>query len=537
MRRILPASLVVLVTLQTACARDEATAPERTPLGPTAQLVDDATVPSRIVFQACRPCSGIAVMAADGSGLTRLTNGYDFEPQFSPDGRQIAFAREIEISAAEIFVMAGDGSGQTQLTNNTTNDRQPSWSPDGRQIAFMSRRDGNTRIYVMHADGSAQTRLTNANDPASDEVPSWSPDGRQIAFRSTRDGNAEIYVMGADGSAPTRLTNDPAFDSDPSWSPDGRRIAFGSDRDGNREIYVMGADGSAPTRLTNNPAGDAEPSWSPTGLIAFESDRDNAFNSEIYVMHADGSGQTRLTNNASVSRSPSWGPWLAESPPDTIPPPEPGHPVEVTLVGTDASGAIYDVTWFASVDQPSGEPVGLYRLTFGFNDGSWTGADSAPSTSARVRLPYHASNEAASGWVCVRAVDAAGNQSADPACSGLTVAAWDTIPPPTPGYPVEVALEASDASGATYNVSWMPSVDQPSGEAVGLYRLTFGFNDGSWIGTDSAAGTSAQVRFPYHGSGQTATGWVCVRAEDAAGNQSADQACKGLTVPPAVTND
>src|SRR6266550_810280 len=331
MRRILPASLVVLVTLQTACARDEATAPERTPLGPTAQLVDDATVPSRIVFQACRPCSGIAVMAADGSGLTRLTNGYDFEPQFSPDGRQIAFAREIEISAAEIFVMAGDGSGQTQLTN------------------------------------------------------------------------------------------DPAFDSDPSWSPDGRRIAFGSDRDGNREIYVMGADGSAPTRLTNNPAGDAEPSWSPTGLIAFESDRDNAFNSEIYVMHADGSGQTRLTNNASVSRSPSWGPWLAESPPDTIPPPEPGHPVEVTLVGTDASGAIYDVTWFASVDQPSGEPVGLYRLTFGFNDGSWTGADSAPSTSARVRLPYHASNEAASGWVCVRAVDAAGNQSADQACKGLTV--------------------------------------------------------------------------------------------------------------------
>ena len=535
MRRILPVSLVVLVTLQTACVRDEATAPNRTPLGPTAQLVDGATVPSRIVFITCGPCRGIAVMAADGSARTRLTNDLDYAPHFSPDGRLIAFAREMYLSPAEIFVMAADGSGLMRLTNNTTTDEQPSWSPDGERIAFSSRPDGNFEIYVMNADGSAPTRLTD--DPAQDEQPSWSPDGRQIAFRSDRDGNAEIYVMGADGSAPTRVTNNPAFDSDPSWSPDGRQIVFRSTRDGNAEIYVMGADGSAPTRLTNNPAEDGDPSWSPTGLIAFDSDRDNAFNSEIYVMHADGSGQTRLTNNASVSRSPSWGPWLAESPPDTIPPPEPGHPVEVTLVGTDASGAIYDVTWFASVDQPSGEPVGLYRLTFGFNDGSWTGADSAPSTSARVRLPYHASNEAASGWVCVRAVDAAGNESADPACSGLTVPAWDTIPPPTPGYPVEVALEASDASGATYNVSWMPSVDQPSGEAVGLYRLTFGFNDGSWIGTDSAAGTSAQVRFPYHGSGQTATGWVCVRAEDAAGNQSADQACKGLTVPPAVTND
>src|SRR5258705_13558711 len=231
---------------------------------------------------------------------------------------------------------------------------------------------------------------------------------------------------------------------------------------------MIGAAGAAPALPPKNPAVDSDPSLSPAGLIAFDSGRDNAFKSEIYLMAGDGSGQTRLTNNASVSRSPSWGPWLAESPPDTIPPPEPGHPVEVTLVGTDASGAIYDVTWFASVDQPSGEPVGLYRLAFGFNDGSWTGADSAPSTSARVRLPYHASNEAASGWVCVRAVDAAGNESADPAGSGLTVTASDTISPPTPRYPVEVALETSESFIATFNVSWMPSVDQPSGQAGGV---------------------------------------------------------------------
>ena len=374
MRRILPVSLVVLVTLQTACVRDEATAPKRTPLGPTAQLVDGATVPSRIAFITCGPCRGIAVMAADGSGRTRLTNNLDYDPQFSPDGRLIAFAREMYLSPTEIFVMAADGSGLMRLTNNTTTDEQPSWSPDGERIAFSSRPDGNFEIYVMNADGSAQTRLTD--DPAQDEQPSWSPDGRQIAFRSDRDGNAEIYVMGADGSAPTRLTNNPASDGDPSWSPDGQQIAFTSSRDGSREIYAMNADGSEQTRLTNDP------------YPAF---------------------------------APSWGPWLDQTPPDTIPPPEPGHPVEVTLVGTDASGASYDVTWFASVDQPSGEPVGLYRLTFGFNDGSWTGADSATGTSAQVRFPYHWSGQTATGWVCVRAEDAAGNQSADQACNGLTV--------------------------------------------------------------------------------------------------------------------
>jgi WD40 repeat protein len=475
-------------------------------------------------------------MAADGSALTQLTvPGFDFEPQWSPDGRQIAFTKWLsgERRLAEIHVMTADGSARTRLTNDTTEDADPSWSPDGQRIAFRSHRDGNAEIYVMNADGLAPVRLTN--DPAFDGDPSWSPDGGRIAFTSSRDGNSEIYVMGADGSAPTRLTNHPGVDTDPSWSPDGRRIAFTSTRDGNAEVYVMNADGSAPTPLTNHPASDKDPSWSPSGLIAFASNRDG--NDEIYVMHADRSAQTRLTNRPAADQAPAWGPWLDQTPPDTIPPPMPGHPVEVTPVGTDASGAIYDVTWFASVDQPSGEPVGLYRLTFGFNDGSWTGADSALSTSARVRLPYHASNEAAPGWVCVRAEDAAGNQSADHACNGLTVPARDTIPPPMPGHPVEVTLEASDATGATYNVSWMPSVDQPSGEAVGLYRLTYGFNDGSWIGADSATGTNAQVRFPYHSSGQTATGWVCVRAEDAAGNQSTDQACKGLTVPAAVTND
>ena len=36
-------------------------------------------------------------------------------------------------------------------------DVSPNWSPDGRSIAFASNRDGNYEIYVMNADGSDQT--------------------------------------------------------------------------------------------------------------------------------------------------------------------------------------------------------------------------------------------------------------------------------------------------------------------------------------------------------------------------------------------
>jgi len=278
----------------------------------------------------------IYVMNADGSEQTRLTNNQasDFGPAWSPDGKRIAFASNLD-GNYEIYVMNADGSGQTRLTNNQADDYDLAWSPDGNRIAFASNLDGNYEIYVMNIDGSGQTRLTN--NQASDFYPAWSPDGKQIAFYSKRDEpnpdscgsncNYEIYVMNANGSGQTRLTNNQAKDFGPAWSPDGKQIAFYSKRDEpnsdscgsncNYEIYVMNANGSGQTRLTNNQASDFYPAWSPDGKqIAFYSRRDepnpdscgNNCNYEIYVMNADGSEQTRLTNNQADDSGPTWQP-------------------------------------------------------------------------------------------------------------------------------------------------------------------------------------------------------------------------------------
>jgi hypothetical protein len=138
-------------------------------------------------------------------------------------------------SAAGIYVMAADGSGVTNLTNNPGDDYGPVWSPDGTRIAFGSDRDGNSKIYVMAADGSGVTNLTN--NPGGDYNVVWSPDGTRLAFQSDRDGNAEVYVMAADGSGTTNLTNNPGDDDYlPAWSPDSTRIAFVSGPDGNGEV-------------------------------------------------------------------------------------------------------------------------------------------------------------------------------------------------------------------------------------------------------------------------------------------------------------
>ena len=74
------------------------------------------------------------------------------------------------------------GGAPPRSSRRRSSDVHPQYSPDGRRIAFQSGRAGEaSEIWLADADGSNPTRLTRGPGRGQGS-PRWSPDGRSIAF-------------------------------------------------------------------------------------------------------------------------------------------------------------------------------------------------------------------------------------------------------------------------------------------------------------------------------------------------------------------
>jgi eukaryotic-like serine/threonine-protein kinase len=100
----------------------------------------------------------------------------------------------------------------------------PNWSPDGRQIAFDSYTDDlHYHIWLIDADGGTPRRLTTQ---AGDEnVPVWSHDGRWIYFSGDQGTGRDIWRVPPSGGVPERLTRG-ASGHFACESPDGKYLLF-----------------------------------------------------------------------------------------------------------------------------------------------------------------------------------------------------------------------------------------------------------------------------------------------------------------------
>ncbi len=191
--------------------------------------------------------------------------------------------REILIAAGIVVLLAAGATGWAlasrapqrvaHAVNCPTGDEgSPTWSPDGKQIAFAKNGSCGTQIQIISARGGPTREVTKKYGV----LPDWSPNGRTILFRSS-DGFSVVAAKG--GKA--HLIHKDDGDMGASWSPNGKRIAFvhGVAPDQGDEgffstLYTMSPDGSSVRRLLGHACNPRTPDWSPSGrFLVFACDR------------------------------------------------------------------------------------------------------------------------------------------------------------------------------------------------------------------------------------------------------------------------
>ena len=105
----------------------------------------------------------VFVMQVDGSNLRQLTDSpeRDYWPDWFPNGKQIAFT-SLRSGVPNIYVMNADGSGQHALTDDTEfGNFEPDVSPNGKEVVFMRAAQFEPpTIWKINADGTGLTQLT-----------------------------------------------------------------------------------------------------------------------------------------------------------------------------------------------------------------------------------------------------------------------------------------------------------------------------------------------------------------------------------------
>jgi Tol biopolymer transport system component len=224
----------------------------------------------RIVFERqTRNSAGIATMSANGTGVRILTpKGFQGQPSFSPDGKQVVYERDIAQGNNGVWIMRADGTELRRVTRNPFMlggecgcDTDPNFSPDGKLITFVRiKKDHDLQaLFAVRPDGSGLRQLT----PYSWEVAvkhDWSPDGKQILLTTNADfvvpgGSANMVTVKPDGSGKKQLTNFTGGSKNAfagSFSPDGKKVVFRLEDGEKYSVAVINLATRQITRLTTS---------------------------------------------------------------------------------------------------------------------------------------------------------------------------------------------------------------------------------------------------------------------------------------------
>jgi Tol biopolymer transport system component len=279
--------------------------------------------------------SFLFVSSADGTDARLVASDIDrwVEPAWSSDGRLLYSVPDSEGARTVHSVSMEDGASSEVAELGPVYD--PEFSPDGRLVAWLASSPDGGSVVLGITDPSTQSTFrvdlpfpmpeTIANPPLY-YILGWSPTGDRLALEARYQippsrfspwMYSYLFVVDARG-AQTGAIIQIAYGglgwSGIAWSPSGRDITYSNgyacellDRESCSDVYRLQVDHGSPWRLTNVGGADTGAQWSPDGRrLAFASAGTVDLDS-LYVMSADGTQLVKLLEGWSIGY-PVWSP-------------------------------------------------------------------------------------------------------------------------------------------------------------------------------------------------------------------------------------
>jgi hypothetical protein len=154
----------------------------------------------------------LLVSARDGSVVRNLTKGFDqdlgFEFIVTPGGRwvtvpwfswsatgdRLAYFARTEKSRSLVLQNVLTRDIEQKIEMRTVDEPEsPDFSPDGRRVAFAALQGGTGDIFILDLQTQEVTNVTK--DSFADSAPTWAPDGRSLVYMARVSGNEKLFQV------------------------------------------------------------------------------------------------------------------------------------------------------------------------------------------------------------------------------------------------------------------------------------------------------------------------------------------------------
>jgi Tol biopolymer transport system component len=150
------------------------------------------------------------------------------QPRFSANGFELIYTNTDILGQVDLRKVDIRDASSLSVTDAVEVDFEPDWSPDGRTIAFASNQGGPMTLWTMPTVGGKRRSLN-----ASGYFPRFSPDGRSLSYWSQQ----ALWTLDLKGGNPRRIRENLSEPTPSAWIKGSPKTFLDPEVNGGKTIW------------------------------------------------------------------------------------------------------------------------------------------------------------------------------------------------------------------------------------------------------------------------------------------------------------